>query len=307
MAQISTITIGIPYYNRPKLIYRCLNSIAKANSGNRICALIFDDGSPEELIIKKKFNFVVQIIRSQKNVGVCEGRRALLEAATSELFMILDSDDTIPEDFLQNIDEAFTDELDGVLFKCKWDDNTLSPAVDFPDGTFTLATLIEFIDRNPTKRVEWRSVVRTNTKNKVNWPHGHRKMERYHLDLVKNYRIEGNNKVIRNYHGDAEDQISKTGMHGDKTHIVTSDRVLGVIELFNDFGTILAKHGPKRYLHQKLFLLTHMHKLRIENVIKYKLLREEYPEYFCLHLRLASVLLYYLNKVRRKSRWLWPI
>ena len=88
-------------------------------------------------------------------------KSCLLSQAESDLFMILDSDDTIPEDFLEKIDIAFSGScIDGVLFKCKWDDGSISPIHPFPHKRIDLNELLKIIQSNPTRRMEWRSVVR---------------------------------------------------------------------------------------------------------------------------------------------------
>ncbi len=307
MTRNYSVTIGIPYYNRATLVIRCLDSIQRANRSDRISVIIFDDGSQEKLKIEKEYDFRLQVIRSEKNVGVCEGRRALLAASETELFMILDSDDTVPENYLEIIDSVFDAKTDGILFQCLWDDGSTSPAIPFPAGNLTLPRLLKFIDSNPTHRLEWRSVVKTITREQVTWPPGHRKMERYHYDLVANYRIRGVNKVIRNYHSDASDQISKTGSHGDNSYVVSRDRALGVVELLLDYGVVLKKYSPKRFIHQFLFLLNHLSILKVENKLEYNHFKEIYPQYFTWQLSLLAKCVFYINKVRRKSRSVWPI
>jgi glycosyltransferase involved in cell wall biosynthesis len=302
-----SVTIGIPYYNRPKLIRRCLNSLEQANRAGRLKVIIFDDGSPVPLQLIDRLSFEVQIIRSDLNVGVCEGRRTLLSACETDLFMILDSDDTIPSNYFDLIDRHFESDLDGVLFQCRWDDGSISPAIPFPGDILTLNALLGFIEKNPTRRLEWRSVVKTATRSEVTWPPGHRKMERYHLDLVRKYRVKGVNAVIRNYHSDADDQISKIGLHGDQSPKVTRDRVLGVIELLQEYGVELKSLSPKRYIHQMCFLFNHLKILKTLDISEYTRISKSYPNYFSYKTSLLMFLIFNLNKVRRKSRWLWPI
>lgn len=302
-----SVTLGIPYYQRPTLVRRCLDAIEQANKENRINVVLFDDGSPTKFSASKSYSFDLHVIRSDLNVGVCEGRRALINAATNDLFMIIDSDDTIPSNFLDVIDSVFTPEIDGVLFKCQWDDGTLSPARNFPDGTLGVKELLRFMQINPTRRLEWRSVVKTATRDKAIWPAGHRKMERYHLDLVSHYQVIGSNKVIRNYHTDADDQISKTRKHGDRSERVEIERMLGTIEFLNDYGSQLKKYSPKRYWHQKLYLIVQANELKRKNKSSYVEFVANHRAYFGTIEIYCGEAVFLINRLRRLTRRFWPI
>ena len=217
--------------------------------------------------------------------------------------MILDSDDTIPEDFLEKIDIAFSGScIDGVLFKCKWDDGSISPIHPFPHKRIDLNELLKIIQSNPTRRMEWRSVVRVSTRENVMWGGGHRKMEKYHYDLVTHYQVYGSNAVIRNYHSDAEDQISKSGLHGDTSSSVERDRVLGAIEVLNEYGARMKKIAPKRYLHQLGFMYFHASVLRKKDLASFSLLANNHKEWLGFRFRVLAPFVFYANTLRRLTR-----
>lgn len=105
------ITVFTPTYNREKFIDKCYASLKRQTSYN-FEWLIIDDGSTDntELLIskwqKKEKNFNIRYYKKE-NGGLHTGYNKGIELADTELLMCIDSDDWLPDDAIERIEEIW--------------------------------------------------------------------------------------------------------------------------------------------------------------------------------------------------------
>lgn len=105
------ITVFTPTYNRRECIQHCYKSLQSQTSYN-FEWLIIDDGSTdntEELIRKwqeEEKRFVIRYVKKE-NGGLHTGYNKGIEEARTELFVCIDSDDWMPDDAIEKIENIW--------------------------------------------------------------------------------------------------------------------------------------------------------------------------------------------------------
>ena len=99
------ISIVVPCYKVEKALERCVESILK-QTFDAFELILVDDGSPDQTgVVADKIalrDARIKVIH-QENGGVMAARHAGAKAASGDWVCFVDSDDTLPEDALQNL------------------------------------------------------------------------------------------------------------------------------------------------------------------------------------------------------------
>ncbi len=114
----SSVSILVTYYNEGPLIYRCLDSIAQQSlMPHKV--LIYDDYSEAPLksfLDISRYNFPIELYRTDKNQGPAYGRNYLVEKADSKYLRFQDADDELFENAMLEIEQTIqTHEPDFIL------------------------------------------------------------------------------------------------------------------------------------------------------------------------------------------------
>lgn len=102
------ISVLICNYNYAKYIKETLNS-ATAQTYQNIEIIVIDDGSTDESVpvvnkcINENPKSNIRFIPNKKNKGICYTRNEALAAAEGDYVLFLDSDDTIPIDYIETM------------------------------------------------------------------------------------------------------------------------------------------------------------------------------------------------------------
>lgn len=115
------INILVPVYNSGKWLEECLISILNQTSSNYE-VIIIDDGSKDNsLEICKKYESKCNMkVYTRENKGVTFTRNELINYATSDYFIFLDSDDILYEKTIEMLSEIIKEkETDAVLYDIK--------------------------------------------------------------------------------------------------------------------------------------------------------------------------------------------
>lgn len=99
------VSVGLPVYNRPELLYQALEAITTQSYKN-LEIIISDDCSPGNGTrdVLNEFMAVdprIKYIRQEKNLGPPANHRFVLEQATGEYFFWAAEDDILNEKFVQ--------------------------------------------------------------------------------------------------------------------------------------------------------------------------------------------------------------
>lgn len=103
------ISIIIPYFNRPKKLERCLDSVF-SQTYTYYEILVVDDCSTNPLVIDS--DYPVTVLRNKKNLGPGLSRNVGLENAKGSFIAFLDSDDYWDPKFLDNCFTRFSENRD---------------------------------------------------------------------------------------------------------------------------------------------------------------------------------------------------
>lgn len=112
MKKISSpiLTIAIPTYNRPKLLYSSLNSAINQSYEGSYEILVLDNST--DLKIKKKIDDLINLFQKKKNIkfirnhynlGMFGNWNKCLNKASGEYLSILNDDDLLNYDFVENV------------------------------------------------------------------------------------------------------------------------------------------------------------------------------------------------------------
>ena len=114
-----SFSIIIPVYNRPKEIDELLESLTTQDFSDDFEVLIIEDGSTVKSdVIVEKYKLQLKIkYFFKENTGAGASRNFGMQQASSNYFIILDSDVIVPEQYLlevkQTLEENFTDAFGG--------------------------------------------------------------------------------------------------------------------------------------------------------------------------------------------------
>ncbi len=117
------ISIIVPIYNAENYLTKCINSIINQTYKNIEIILVNDGSTDNSLKICKTFalNDKRIIIINQKNMGVSNARNAGINVAKGDYISFVDSDDTIENNYIQElIDNSNYGEFDVVI--CGYND-----------------------------------------------------------------------------------------------------------------------------------------------------------------------------------------
>lgn len=143
------ITVIVPVYNNEKFVMQLINSIKAQRYREYECILI-DDGSTDDsglicdMLTEGDSRFTVIHIQ---NGGVSHARNTAMEMAVGEYITFVDSDDEIPEDYLQRIsDDIRLYAPDMVIGRIKWVSEIKNSRKDNPcpyeDRVYTVQELM---------------------------------------------------------------------------------------------------------------------------------------------------------------------
>lgn len=117
MKIIMRYSVIIPAYQAENTIKICLTSLLK-NTRLDFEVIVVNDGSTDETgkIISEMSDNRLKLITLTKNNGVSQARNYGIEIANGEYLTFVDSDDYVPEDYFEILDNAVKDNVDIAIF-----------------------------------------------------------------------------------------------------------------------------------------------------------------------------------------------
>ncbi|MFO8165227.1 MAG: glycosyltransferase family 2 protein [Thermodesulfobacteriota bacterium] len=115
---MASFSIIIPTYNRPKELYKCLNSIERLDfSKKRLEGIVVDDGS--DLSLRRvtryfKNQFSIKLIK-QSHAGPASARNLGAEHATGDFLVFTDDDCLMTPNFLSALEKRFESNPENVI------------------------------------------------------------------------------------------------------------------------------------------------------------------------------------------------
>lgn len=256
-------SIIVPMYNREQFIDRTLVSCSR-QSFDDFEVIVVDDGSQDESvgIARAHSNPRVRLIQHEVNRGVSEARNTGVAVARGQWVICLDSDDELITGALGVIHDRAVEiggRIDGLRFMCRQDDGELSPDPPLQDEVWGYQEYMMWVESVRRRRAETLVVVRRSTFEKVRYLGGHAREALYHFDFARCFLVRSCPDVVRAYHQDARNQLTKPNRR--RWLEQAPERVRELETLISKHGEALSVLAPRVYSDQ-LLALARCHFLR---------------------------------------------
>src|SRR5689334_7216050 len=241
------LSVVIPMYNRAALIGRAIDSCLRSSVAD--CEIIVvDDASTDDsaAIVSRIDHPAVRLVRHDVNRGLGATRNTGVRHARGEWVVMLDSDDELTEGALDAIRRcSFEVPSDvGVLwFRCRMDDGSLTPRPYPREGIWTYETWLSFCEAvvaaGPEGESEMLLVTRRGVHETFHFRENRVPEDLFYLDVAKRYRSCLFPPVLRLYHQDADNRMTKVNSVGGQDH---RNRRSAEAET-DESARLLARHG----------------------------------------------------------------
>lgn len=244
------ISIVIPVYNRAHLVRRTLDSCL-AQEFRDFEVIVVDDGSIDGSFetIQTYGDRRIHSILHQDNLGVFAARNTGVDAASGDWVVCLDSDDELMPDALLMIHQKslqVTEDVAGMRFACLMGDGSLSPYPALLPEIWDYRQYIMWLESVHKTRGESLVVVRRWTFESVKYPEGRGTELLYHLDFARRFLTHQFPDIVRRYHQDAPNQLTKPDSDRQMKEAVDTARTIQ--RLLARHGTGLARWAPSVHL-----------------------------------------------------------
>jgi glycosyltransferase involved in cell wall biosynthesis len=251
------LSVVIPMYNRAALIRRAIDSCLRASFLNYEI-IVVDDGSTDASasVVSQINHPAVRLIQHNVNRGLSCTRNTGIEHATGEWVILLDSDDEFVEGALDLIRQRAMEvpsDIAVLWFQCRMDDGTLTPFPSPQAGRWDYEHWLSFCESMTVADAnsEMLLAMRRSAHHTFRFPDERVPEDRTYFDLAKCYGSWFYPVVLRLYHQDANDQMTKQSQPGGQIHRDRRSTVAETEEwqrLIDDHGSSLAAHAPRTYV-----------------------------------------------------------
>ena len=242
-------SIIIPMYNREHFIARTIDSLLNQNFENYEI-IVVDDGSTDKSadMVRKYADSRVKLICHKLNRGVGPARNTGLDQATGEWVICLDSDDELLPGALSLISKR-SNEVDGNIsrlqFMVQMDSGEISPDPPLKNEFWSYIEYIKWMEGCYGRRSESFQVVKRVAFAKVRYYDDRTLETPYHLDFMKQFNAWSFPDVVRLYHHDAENQLTKPNVN--RSILYARDQALSWDLMLKNHGEALKLHAPRIY------------------------------------------------------------
>jgi glycosyltransferase involved in cell wall biosynthesis len=207
-------SIIMPVYNRQRFVGRAIEScLAQDFADFEVVAA--DDASTDRSreVIEDYRDPRVRLVRSETNRGRGPARNLAMGQARGTWFLFLDSDDELLPGSLAAIRERIARAAPNVgafRFMCRTIEGEASPEPPHDGSLCNYETYLRWMERSVTgARQESMPCVRADTFPAIRYPEGHAEEALYHLDVARAVDVQLEPDVVRIYHHDAPDQVTR--------------------------------------------------------------------------------------------------
>lgn len=240
-------SIVMPVFNRANLVRRAIRScLLQRHPAFEV--IVVDDGSTDGTakqvseIVDPRVRLFVQPI----NRGVSPARKLAAERARGTWIVWLDSDDELTSDALELMEADIRRASDGVhgfRFMCRLDDGSLSPAPPLRREVWDYEAYLRWAEKVSRRGAqETLTCFRRETFDAVKYPDGRALESLYLMDFAARFRTATSPAVVRIYHGDAPDQLTRPNVA--RALAAAPDHVRNLEALLARHGAALARWAP---------------------------------------------------------------
>jgi glycosyltransferase involved in cell wall biosynthesis len=246
-------SVILPVYDREPFIVRCLDSVLSQDFADFEIVAV-DDGSQDGSLarLRSYSDPRLRVLAHETNQGVSPARNTAIDAATGKWLVFLDSDDELVTGALTRIHQviaASDDGIDGHWFRCRLDDGTISPASMPANRNWDYEGFLNFLDHTVGG---WRDALRVERRDcftTLRYPKSRMLGGKHHLDFARRFRRWGHDDVLRLYHQDADNQLTKYQQRLDpeRDRDFLNDRAEGLAAVVAEHGAGVRRRYPRLY------------------------------------------------------------
>jgi glycosyltransferase involved in cell wall biosynthesis len=214
MSSELTFSIIIPAYNRSSLVGRAIASCLRQDHPS-FEVIVVDDGSTDGTAkrVSEIVDSRVRLLSQPVNRGVSPARNLAAEHARGEWVVCLDSDDELTPNALALMEADIDGSpagVDGFRFMCRLDNGSLTPAPPLRREVWDYEAYLRWADEGTRGAArETLTCFRRRTFELVKYPEGRALEPLYHLDFAARFQTATSPTVVRLYHSDAPDQLTR--------------------------------------------------------------------------------------------------
>ena len=256
------VSIIIPVFNREHLVPRAIRSCL-AQTEPEFEIIVVDDGSTDgsREAVKQFDDTRLRLFAQPRNMGVGPARNRGVSEARADWVLFLDSDDElVPEALgtvIEKIEESGSD-VAALWFRCRRDNGAITPSSIPKLGRVDQKEKLMFHEACVGQSDEVLHVCRRSTFSNVKFPSNRGLEELYFLNFSKHHLGRIYPEVLRLYHQDADNQISRSiGRLNRKRDLqFVMDRMATLEEALMLYGEDIRRYAPSLYRHFMSQLLT---------------------------------------------------
>jgi glycosyltransferase involved in cell wall biosynthesis len=239
-------SIIMPVYNRAGLVPRAIRSCLSQTFGDFEIVVVDDastDGSVE--VVRSFTDTRIRLLIHDRNMGRCPARNTGMAAARGQWFVFLDSDDELLPEALATIRqdaEHVGSNVASLRYSCIDPEGNVSPDPPHPRSVWTYHAYLRSLEAGIGGLTESLPCARTSTFPAIAYPDGHAEEGLYHLDLALRHDVAVFPSVLRLYHQDAPNQITRPSMR--RALRLAPDNAGNVDAVLARHGAALAVHAP---------------------------------------------------------------
>jgi hypothetical protein len=252
MTSAPTFSIVIPVHNRETLVRRAVDSCLTQRHPS-FEVIVVDDGSADRTaaVVAEVSDPRLRLLRQPVNRGVSPARNLAVEHARGEWIVLLDSDDELTADALPLMDadiQAAPPEVQGFRFMCRLDDGALSPEPPLAREVWDYAGFVRWAgtvcvaSSATVVRQETLMCTRRRSFETVRFPDGHALETLYVFDFARHFLTATSPAVVRLYHQDAPDQLTRPNLN--RMMGTAANHVRSLEALLGRHGAALAQWAP---------------------------------------------------------------
>jgi glycosyltransferase involved in cell wall biosynthesis len=243
------LSVVIPMYNRAEFIPRAITSCLQSSIAD-FEVIVVDDGSTDgsAAAVRQMDHPAIRLVQHDVNRGLGATRNTGIEHARGEWVIQLDSDDELVDGALDMIRECAAkvpSDVAALWFRCRTDDGSLTPRPCPQEGLWTYEIWLSFCESvvaaGKNGDSEMLQVIRRSVHATCPYPEQRVPEDRTYFDRALRYRSCFFPTVLRLYHQDADNQMTKVNSPGGSDH---NDR-RSADEATDELLRMLQNHGRR--------------------------------------------------------------
>ena len=240
-------SIIIPMYNRERFIARTIDSLINQDYDDYEI-IVVDDGSTDKSadVVRKYSDLRIKLISHKLNRGVGPARNTGVDRARGIWVICFDSDDELLPGALSLISKRCNEvdeNISRLEFMEQMDSGEISPDPPLKNEFFDYIKYIKCMEKGYGRLSETFQIVKRAAFEKVRYYDDRTLETPFHLDFMKQFNAWSFPDVLRVYHHDAENQLTRPNVNRSIQY--ARDQASSWELMIKNHGDALKLHAPQ--------------------------------------------------------------